>query len=74
MKSKKTVTRKRTAKKTTTKRKQQPQGPSQHEQDRLDEALMGSFPASDPVQLTEPRRDDSEERRPPQYEEPAPGP
>jgi len=45
---------------------------AQHEQDKLDQALEESFPASDPVQLTEPPPSKQPDRvRPPRNEPPA---
>ena len=42
----------------------------EHQQDKLDQALEESFPASDPVQLTEPNPSKQPERHP-RYEPPA---
>ncbi|MBL8950642.1 MAG: hypothetical protein JNK82_07695 [Myxococcaceae bacterium] len=41
----------------------------EHQQDKLDQALDDSFPASDPVQLTEPKPSKQPERHP-RYEPP----
>ena len=41
------------------KKRKQPQSAEKHAEDLLDQALQDSFPASDPIQMTEPAQRDA---------------